>query len=330
MTTNSGRSGSGVPAGADPQQQRVLEMLARHPGEPVTYDELRDAGIELPASVISEIELAGIEIDRCHAVRGGRRVTAVKLPSSSTPPQSAAPQSAARQSPAPQGPAGGSEAMSHSPSPESAPAPPIMVYRRRNMRLLAPLALLAVAAVIAVVVVVAADGKAQSDRGAETATVTHTGARSRPHTASAKRHRSHHSAAAAANTSSTAHTATGAASDSVAPAGDTSAGANLPGAAVLGFYHAAARHRYASAWALADPNMRAEVGGYADFEAQMTPVRAITFHELETLDRTPSSATVAVRTTSVQSTQIQQCSGTVRTVEQAGAWLLDGISIHCV
>ncbi len=320
MTTNSGRSGSGVPAGADPQQQRVLEMLARRPGEPVTYDELRDAGIELPASVISEIELAGIEIDRCHAVRGGRRVMAVKLPSSTTPPQSAAPQSAA----------GGSEAVSHSPSPESAPARPIMVYRRRNVRLLAPLALLAVAAVIAVVVVVTADGKAQSDRGAETATVTHTAARSKPRTASAKRHRSHHSAAAAANTSSTAHTATGAASDSAAPAGDTSAGANLPGAAVLGFYEAAAQHRYASAWALADPNMRAEVGGYADFEAQMTPVRAITFHELETLDRTPSSATVAVRTTSVQSTQVQQCSGTVRTVEQAGAWLLDGISIHCV
>lgn len=321
MTTNSGRSGSGVPAGADPVQERVLEMLARRPGEPVTYDELRDAGIELPASVISEIELAGIEIDRCHVVHEGRRVMAVKLPPSlapsplTPPPLEPPPQSA----PEALGP------IEHPPPSESASLAPIVVYRRRNMRLLAPLGLLAVAAVIAVVVVVAtSNGQAQPQRGARTAGVTHAAARSRRHGAGARTHASHQSAHPAHKTSSKART-----SGTAAPAGDTSAGSNLPGAAVLAFYEEAAQHRYASAWALADPNMRAEVGGYADFEAQMTPVRAITFHELETLERTSSFATVAVRTTSVQSTGAEQCAGTVRTVRQAGAWLLDGISIHC-
>jgi hypothetical protein len=98
---------------------------------------------------------------------------------------------------------------------------------------------------------------------------------------------------------------------------------------VEGFYEAAAQHRYPAAWALADSNMRAEVGGYAAFEAQMSTVRAISFHELNTLERTATSATIAVRTTSVQSDRVQQCWGTVRTIEQAGAWVLDGISIHC-
>jgi hypothetical protein len=98
---------------------------------------------------------------------------------------------------------------------------------------------------------------------------------------------------------------------------------------VQAFYEAAAQHRYSAAWALADPNMRAEVGGYDAFEYQMSSVRAISFHEIDTLERTPTSATIAVRTTSWQSHRVQQCSGTVRTIQQAGAWLLDGISIHC-
>jgi hypothetical protein len=61
----------------------------------------------------------------------------------------------------------------------------------------------------------------------------------------------------------------------------------------------------------------------------MSSVRAISFHSVDVLQRSPTSATIAVSTTSVQATRTQQCSGTVRTVEQSGAWLLDGISIHC-
>jgi hypothetical protein len=75
--------------------------------------------------------------------------------------------------------------------------------------------------------------------------------------------------------------------------------------------------------------MRDEVGGYAAFANQMSSVREISFHSADVLQRAPTWATIAVRTTSVQTTRTQQCWGTVRTVNQSGAWHLDGISIHC-
>jgi len=49
----------------DHQQAALLEILGRTPGAPVSYDELRAAGIEFPASVVSELELAGASIERC-------------------------------------------------------------------------------------------------------------------------------------------------------------------------------------------------------------------------------------------------------------------------
>lgn len=49
----------------DRQQAALLEILGRTPGTPVSYDELRAAGIEFPASVVAELELAGADIDRC-------------------------------------------------------------------------------------------------------------------------------------------------------------------------------------------------------------------------------------------------------------------------
>ncbi|MBV8940190.1 MAG: hypothetical protein JO240_00490 [Solirubrobacterales bacterium] len=60
----------------------MLDILRRHAGEPVTFVELQAAGIELPASLVSELELAGAEIERCNAARAGERpVRAIRLPS---------------------------------------------------------------------------------------------------------------------------------------------------------------------------------------------------------------------------------------------------------
>lgn len=71
-----------MPSPFDEQQQHLLSILSRRAGEPVTYDELRDAGLEFPAGLIAELELAGVEVDRCRvAVPGGRSVRAVRLPS---------------------------------------------------------------------------------------------------------------------------------------------------------------------------------------------------------------------------------------------------------
>ena len=49
----------------DHQQVLLLDVLRRAGGEPVSYEELRDAGVEYPASVVSELELAGLPVDRC-------------------------------------------------------------------------------------------------------------------------------------------------------------------------------------------------------------------------------------------------------------------------
>jgi hypothetical protein len=62
------------------QQALLLEALRRAGGAPVTYADLRDAGIEFPASVVSELELAGVSIARCYETAdGARRVLGVRL-----------------------------------------------------------------------------------------------------------------------------------------------------------------------------------------------------------------------------------------------------------
>jgi hypothetical protein len=71
-----------MPSPFDDQQEHLLSILSQRAGEPVTYDELRDAGLEFPAGLIAELELAGVDVDRCRvAVPGGRSVRAVRLPS---------------------------------------------------------------------------------------------------------------------------------------------------------------------------------------------------------------------------------------------------------
>jgi hypothetical protein len=99
---------------------------------------------------------------------------------------------------------------------------------------------------------------------------------------------------------------------------------------VESFYEAAAAHRYAAAWALAGPNLRNQLGGYSAFQNQMSSVRSITFHKAQTVGGSSSnSATVALQTTSVQTSRTQQCAGTARTVRSGQGWLVDGISIRC-
>jgi hypothetical protein len=69
-----------------------MSALQRAGSEPVSYAELREAGVELPATVISELELAGVRIERCHRkIRGQRRVVGVRLVMPEAGPQSEPP-----------------------------------------------------------------------------------------------------------------------------------------------------------------------------------------------------------------------------------------------
>jgi hypothetical protein len=119
-------------------------------------------------------------------------------------------------------------------------------------------------------------------------------------------------------------------SQSGPPASGGPSTATTPAGAVEQFYANAAQHRYAQAWALAGPSLRSQVGGYSGFQNLMSSVRSITFHRAQVVPGgDASTATVALRTTSVQTDRTQQCSGTARTVRSGGGWLVDGVSISC-
>jgi catechol 2,3-dioxygenase-like lactoylglutathione lyase family enzyme len=70
------------------QQAALMDMLRRAAGAPVSYAQLHDAGIEFPASVVSELELAGVNVERCDLrKRGARRQAGVRLATSREPPE---------------------------------------------------------------------------------------------------------------------------------------------------------------------------------------------------------------------------------------------------
>jgi hypothetical protein len=50
----------------DAQQRRLLEQLRQAGDRPVAFAELRAAGIDFPAAVVSELELNGYTIERVY------------------------------------------------------------------------------------------------------------------------------------------------------------------------------------------------------------------------------------------------------------------------
>jgi eukaryotic-like serine/threonine-protein kinase len=114
------------------------------------------------------------------------------------------------------------------------------------------------------------------------------------------------------------------------PASPGAASATSPVGAVESFYQLAAAHRYGEAWALADPAFRSQLGGYRSFQAGQANDRSITFNSARVTNQTSSASTVAVSTTSVQSTKTSHCTGTVELVPgAAGRWMLHQIHINC-
>ena len=132
------------------QQAILLELLRKAAGAPVSYAELQDAGIEFPASVVSELELAGVPVQRSHvSVSGARPQVGVRLDPSRDPSSTPAPlRVEGRSSPAP---------------PRSDPAPPAPLTGARPAllgggairRWAAPAALATAVGALAAVVLVA-------------------------------------------------------------------------------------------------------------------------------------------------------------------------------
>ena len=185
-----GRSGETLPGPAaveweelDEQQRRVLELLREAAGAPVSYTAIRAAGVEFPAGVVSELELVGVPIERCHEGAGRRAVAGVRLAASeagvASSPTSGNPQAP----PAHREPFSGG-AKAGPPVPRR--RPPLVPGGRRPIRT-RMIALAALAIAVVLVVALGAIGTAP-DRGHAVAAGEHAAAHTHaPASAGAKR-----------------------------------------------------------------------------------------------------------------------------------------------
>ncbi len=184
--------------------------------------------------------------------------------------------------------------------------------------------------------------------GATAALLAATGGTRRPQTAANRpsRRSAGRSPAARRHASSTAHASTTTIqtpSTNAAPSNTRVTGgpsspsqpppagsASTPVGAAETFYSLAASHRYAQAWALADPTFRDQLGGYPSFENGQALDRSIIFDSARVVSRTADAAKIAVRTTSVRANGTQHCTGTVDLERSSATWLLHLIHINCV
>jgi hypothetical protein len=138
------------------QQALMLEALHAAGGRPVSYGELQEAGVEYPASVGEELELAGVALERVemHPTSGRRRARGVRL--SGAPPRGAAAEPVLERS--------GARRY------KTGLLPPLPAWLRRrgapwpavsDRALVAALLLMVVAAAIALVAVAATRGSAE-------------------------------------------------------------------------------------------------------------------------------------------------------------------------
>ena len=130
----------------------MLGALRRAAGTPVSYAELREAGVELPASVVSELELAGVPIERCRGVAG--RGASVRLDPGFDVTDEPAPQE-----------------LSIKPTPVVAADPR---GRRVRARVIASLALLAVIAAVGGLIATSLGGRGRGSGRPSVALRSHT------------------------------------------------------------------------------------------------------------------------------------------------------------
>jgi hypothetical protein len=110
----------------------------------------------------------------------------------------------------------------------------------------------------------------------------------------------------------------------------STASAATPAGAVRAFYGRAAAHRYADAWALAAPALRAQLGGFEAFRRQFSTVRSIDFGRATTVRRSDTGATVAIATTATHTDHVDHCAGTAETAPApAGGWVVTHIAVGC-
>jgi hypothetical protein len=188
---------------------------------------------------------------------------------------------------------------------------------------------LVVAAIVVAIVLATSSGGSSNARQASNQKAGTAGAGSSTHPSS-KASTKTSSTGSAPTTSSSGSSGSAvtpaASSGSSAPA---ASGSGTPVSAVESFYHLAATHQYSSAWALADPAFRNQLGGYSSFESGQSGDRSITFTSAKVTNQSGNTATVDVGTISDRYNGTQHCSGPVNLVRGSSGWLVDHIDINC-
>ncbi len=100
----------------------MLNALRSAAGRPVSFSELRQAGVEFPASIVSELELSGIAIQRCRVAAG--REPGVRLVPAAEPAAAPAPAPRPRAEPVRSQPVGAKPTPVAPPLAASLPARP--------------------------------------------------------------------------------------------------------------------------------------------------------------------------------------------------------------
>jgi serine/threonine-protein kinase len=306
---------AGRKARTEPNPMAVAHAIATQPPP-----DLRDAGAQVPDAA-AELVMRGMARDP--AVRpGSAREFVSRLRTALEPQTTTAPIAA-----------------------EPEPTRPVAIHRverHRARRWVVPAALLALVAAV-VAIALASTGSSPSARhaGASSTRSGHSGTTTGTHART--------SSGATGSTTATQPATPSPGSSETSPASSTQApptpstpgtstpatagptpAAGDPVSAVKSFYTLAASHRFSDAWALADPAFRAQLGGYSSFQSGQEGDRSITFESAQTTTQSPTSATVAVKTTSQRTDGTQHCTGTVEVAHDARSWLLHQIHINCV
>ncbi len=102
-----------------------------------------------------------------------------------------------------------------------------------------------------------------------------------------------------------------------------------PDVVVRSFYTRAADDRFRSAWALAGPGVRSQLGGFEAFRRQLAPVQSITFAQARVTSRAGDAATVAIVTRAVHPDKVDNCRGDVSLERSEGRWLIQRLGVAC-
>jgi serine/threonine-protein kinase len=92
-----------------------------------------------------------------------------------------------------------------------------------------------------------------------------------------------------------------------------------PDSVVRSFYTRAAEDRFDSAWALATPRARRQLGGFDSFKATLGTLESVRFREARVTRERPTRATVAVATRAVHADKVDDCEGDVSLLGRASA-----------